>query len=359
MEEKIAPQAYRFQIGGKPVSCKRYGSGHINGTFLLEDSAGAKYILQRINKNVFRDPAALMGNIAAVTEHLRSRTDNPREVLSLVPTEDGKLWLTDAGGETWRVYRFVTGSLSLDKAETPDDFRESGFAFGRFQRLLADFPAHTLTETIVKFHDTPSRFAALRDAIGKDTHHRVRDAGREIEFALGREKYAKTLVALQDSGDLPLRVTHNDTKLNNVLFDRDTRKALCVIDLDTVMPGLSVNDFGDSIRFGASTAAEDERDLRKVSFSPTLYRAYAGGFLSACGESLTRCEIDSLPDGAKMMTLECGVRFLTDYLSGDSYFQTHREGQNLDRCRTQFKLVSEMEGSWDTMKKIIKEVLAE
>jgi Ser/Thr protein kinase RdoA (MazF antagonist) len=350
MTVPIPSQAYEFQTCGEPIYCAPYGNGHINSTSLFVGSMGSQYILQRINQTVFRDPEALMRNIAAVTAHLRKTAASVRETLTLVPTKAGDMWLVDGEGEYWRMYRFVSDSMCLDRAETPEDFRESGWAFGRFQRQLADFPAHTLTETIPRFHDTPNRYAALRAAIERDSHGRAKEVRREIDFALGREAYAHTLVNLQASGQLPLRVTHNDTKLNNVLFDSDTRRALCVIDLDTVMPGLAVNDFGDSIRFGATTAAEDEPDLNKVNFSPELYHAYAEGFLSACGESLTDGEREHLRDGAKMMTLECGVRFLTDYLSGDSYFRVHREGHNLDRCRTQFKLVGDMEAVWETLR---------
>jgi Ser/Thr protein kinase RdoA (MazF antagonist) len=347
-------QALDFKLDGKPIYCERYGSGHINETYLLIDATAREYVLQKINRNVFKKPDLLMRNIVAVTNHLRQKTGSHREVLTLVPTLSGEDWLVDENGEYWRLYEFITDIISLDKAETPADLRESGLAFGRFQRQLADFPAHTLNETIPRFHDTPARYKALKDAMSADSHGRVKDVGEEIEFALEREAFAATLLDLQAKGELPLRVTHNDTKLNNVLFDRKTRKALCVIDLDTVMPGLAANDFGDTIRFGATSAAEDEQDLSKVNFVLPLYQAFAEGFLAACGESLTSCEREHLPHGAKMMTLECGVRFLTDYLSGDTYFRTGREGQNLDRCRTQFKLVREMEREFGNMRRIIK-----
>ena len=351
---RIPEQAYQFQTHGEPFFCAPYGNGHINQTFLLVDSTASQYILQKINRHVFREPEALMRNIAAVTQYLRKTAASPRETLYLIPTKNDEQWHVDSDGEIWRLYRFISDCLCLEKAETTADFLESGAAFGRFQQQLNDFPAHTLTETIPKFHDTPNRYATLHKAIQTDSYDRTKEVQREITFALERESYADTLVSLQNKGDLPLRVTHNDTKLNNVLFDRDTRKALCVIDLDTVMPGLSVNDFGDSIRFGASTAAEDERDLEKVQFSLPLFEAYTDGFLSSCGQTLTPNEKGHLRDGAKMMTLECGVRFLTDYLSGDTYFRVHRPGHNLDRCRTQFKLVSEMEQKWDEMGNIVE-----
>ncbi len=345
--------AKHFALGGEPVFCNRYGSGHINETYLLIDSVAREYILQKINTNVFKNTEALMQNISAVTKHLRKSATSPREVLTLVPTKQGDDWLNQ-NGEFWRLYEFVSDSTCFDQASS-EIFRESAVAFGRFQRQLADFPAHTLTETIPNFHNTPERYKAFSNAVNQDICGRAANVKQEIEFVLAREDYASTLTKLQQSGDLPLRVTHNDTKLNNVLFDRHTRKALCVIDLDTVMPGLAVNDFGDSIRFGASTATEDEQDLEKVSLSIDLFEAYTDGFLSACGSSLTECEVQNLCNGAKMMTLECGARFLADYLSGDTYFHIKRDGHNLDRCRTQFKLVADMEKNWDKMQKVVEQ----
>lgn len=345
----ILQQAYAFHTNAEPIFCTPYGSGHINRTYLLVDAAANQYILQMINRHVFKAPELLMQNIAAVTAHIGEKVETARETLTLIPAKDGKCWFVDAEGEYWRMYRFISDSLCLQQAETVQDFAESGRAFGVFQRQLADFPAQQLSETIPQFHDTPNRYAALHAAIAADSHNRAKTVQREIAFALQQEEYAGLLMSLQKQGDLPLRVTHNDTKLNNVLFDRDTRKPLCVIDLDTVMPGLAANDFGDSIRFGASTAAEDEQDLDKVTLSLPLYNAYTAGFLSACGNELTLCEKEHLRDGAKMMTLECGVRFLTDYLSGDVYFRTNRQEHNLDRCRTQFKLVAEMEQAWNDL----------
>jgi hypothetical protein len=326
-----------------------FGNGHINQTYLMADATGCQYILQKINKRVFRDPVSLMRNIQAVTAHQRGLAPHPRASMSLIPTNDWNFWYVDGDGEYYRMFRYVADSICLERAETLNDFRESAIAFGMFQRQLSDFPARTLTETIPRFHDTPDRYRIFKEAIAADVCGRVKDVQKEIEFALDREDFAGTLMALQASGDLPLRVTHNDTKLNNVLFDRDTRRALCVIDLDTVMPGLSVNDFGDSIRFGASTAAEDERDVSRVHFSLELYKAYLDGYLSSCGESLLPAEREHLRTGAKMMTLECGTRFLTDYIQGDVYFRVGRDGHNLDRCRTQYKLVTEMEAAWEKM----------
>ncbi|MDR0999543.1 MAG: aminoglycoside phosphotransferase family protein [Clostridiales bacterium] len=341
--------ASNFRLSSKAVTAQTYGRGHINDTFRVTTQDGGSFILQKINKTVFKDPGQLMKNVTKVIQFLRERSEDPREVMNLVNTVDGKQWYVDSEREYWRVYDFVPGSMSLDACETEHDFYECAVAFGRFQKRLAMFDASMLKETIPHFHDTPDRYAQLLDAIVYNPLGRVKDAQREIDFALKRENYAHTLMNLQSTGVLPLRVTHNDTKLNNVLFDSATRKALCVIDLDTVMPGLAVNDFGDAIRFGASTAAEDEKDLDKVEMSLTLYGAFVEGYLSAC--ALNESEKEHLRDGAKMMTLECGVRFLTDYINGDVYFRVRHEGQNLDRCRTQFKLVRDMDKKWDEMAK--------
>ena len=350
----IQKQAYQFAMDGEPIFCQVYGSGHINETYLVLDSCARLYILQKINKTIFTDPESLMQNVVAVTSYLKARSAHPANEMSLVATIDGKGWFVDVDGEYWRMYDFIPNAVCLDKANTPAEFMESGFAFGDFQRKLADFPAASLVETIPHFHDTPKRFEAFRAAVAADPMGRAKNVQREIEFALEREAYAAILMDKQRSGELPLRVTHNDTKLNNVMLDRLTRKTLCVVDLDTVMPGLSVTDFGDSIRFGASTGAEDEPDLDKITMSLELLEAYTAGFLSACGKSLTACELAHLADGAKMMTLECGTRFLTDYLQGDVYFRVHHEQQNLDRCRTQYKLVADMEGKWSDMQRIIE-----
>ncbi|MCL2498960.1 MAG: aminoglycoside phosphotransferase family protein [Defluviitaleaceae bacterium] len=346
-------QIHAFKTDADPIFITKYGNGHINDTYLIVDGTARQYILQKINKNIFRATHELMENIKAVTDHLRKHVMQSRKALSLIPTKDGKDWLVDEDGEYWRLYPFISDTVCLQLVENPEDFKESGVAFGNFQRTMADFDAGSLFETIPRFHDTPNRYTNFKNALRADPLGRAKDVKREIDFALAREEYAGTLMKLYESGDMPLRVTHNDTKLNNVLFDRETRKALCVIDLDTVMPGLAVNDFGCSVRFGASTAAEDETDLTKVSFSLPLMEAFTEGFLNTCGESLTDCELYHLRDGAKMMTLEDGLRFLTDYIEGDVYYRIKRENHNIDRCRTQFKLVGEMETKWDQMQEII------
>lgn len=345
--------AARFCVAGKVVSCERYGNGHINETYLVRTDTGARYILQRISEVVFHNVPALMHNVAAVTAYLAQRDMDPRHTLHLVPTDVGEAYLRTADG-CWRMYDFIGDSLCLEKVETPEDFYQSALAFGGFQRALAGFPAHTLVETIPKFHDTPDRYRQMCEAIARDAAGRVGEVAEELAFALAREEEAGALTHMLADGELPLRVTHNDTKLNNVMLDARTRQPLCVIDLDTVMPGLAAYDFGDSIRFGASTAAEDEQDLSKVEMSLELFETYARGFLTACGASLTQKERETLPLGAKMMTLECGVRFLTDYLNGDVYFRIHRPSHNLDRCRTQFKLVADMEKKAAEMQRIIE-----
>ena len=343
----------KFQTKGAALSCEPYGNGHINATYLVKTDE-EQYILQRINHHIFQDVPGLMRNVERVTAFLAEKDPDPRHSLHLVPAKDGAAYV-EAEGEFYRMYDFVHDSICLDAPETDEDFYQSAVAFGSFQRQLADFPASELTETIPRFHDTPNRYRALRAAIEKDALGRAASCREEIEFALTREADAAVMINLLAAGELPLRVTHNDTKLNNVMLDAKTRRPLCVIDLDTVMPGLAANDFGDSIRFGANTGAEDEKDLKKISLSLARYEAFARGFLEACGKALTPKEIETLPWGAKLMTLECGVRFLTDYLEGDTYFRIHRPEHNLDRTRTQFALVADMEKKWTQMCDIVKE----
>lgn len=342
-----------FQLTAAPVSCERYGFGHINETYLVVTEQKTRYILQKINHHIFQNVPALMENIQAVTDYLKQQVSDPRAVLQLVRTTDGKsYYYNEKDGSYWRVYDFVEGSICLQAAETLEDFRQSAVAFGNFQQQLTDFPAATLHESIPNFHNTVDRYRIFKETLAKDSMGRAKDVQKEIEFVLAREQEAGTIVNLLATGELPLRVTHNDTKLNNVMLDAETRKALCVIDLDTVMPGSSLYDYGDSIRFGAASAAEDEKDLSKVEMRLDLFETYTNGFLSAC-PGLTDKERELLPMGAKLMTLECGTRFLTDYLDGDHYFAIHREGHNLDRARTQFKLVADMETNWDEMKRLV------
>lgn len=351
-----------FKIRGEYVSHIPYGNGHINDTKLVTTKDGDKvyeYILQKINKNVFKNPEQLMENYVGVTDFIRHKIkaaggDTQREVINVVHAKDGKPFFVDGDGEYWRMLVFVTDSLSYDKVERPEQFYESAVAFGNFQYMLQDYPAETLHETIVNFHNTPDRYRQLMEAVEKDSCGRLKEVTAEVEFAKARCEFAQTLERAHSEGRLPLRVTHNDTKLNNILFDKKTGAPLCVVDLDTIMPGYSVNDFGDSIRFGATTALEDEADLSLVNFDISLYELYVKGFIEGAKGGLTECELEMMPIGAMMMTFECGMRFLTDYLNGDTYFRIHREGHNLDRARNQFKLVSDMEKQLDEMRNIVK-----
>ena len=340
-----------YDLSGSVVSCENYGHGHINKTYLVTTDTGHRYILQGINNGVFKNVDGLMNNIEVVTSHLLQQTSNPRKVLHLVKTNRGKSYLHQAGA-FWRIFRYVENSICLQTPESTEDFYQCAVAFGRFQQLLKDFPAHTLHETIPNFHNTVDRYRIFKEVLAADPLDRAKDVRQEIDFILAREQEAATIVDLLAAGKLPLRVTHNDTKLNNVMLDANTRKALCVIDLDTVMPGSSLYDFGDAIRFGAATAAEDEKDLSKMQMRLDMFEAFTRGYLDACPD-LTDEERHQMPMGAKLMTLECGVRFLTDYLAGDNYFSTSYPGQNLDRCRTQLKLVADMESKWEQMHQIV------
>ncbi|MCL2056839.1 MAG: aminoglycoside phosphotransferase family protein [Oscillospiraceae bacterium] len=345
--------AMAFDIPDGPKGIEPYGSGHINDTFLVS-CADRQFILQRINHHVFKEPLKVIENIANVTKFLAEKIaleggDPSRETLNVVPAKDGRGYTRDDIGGWWRMYHFVTGSVSYDRAETPEILYQSAVAFGRFQSLLSDFPVDKLHEIIPNFHNTPDRLRKLRAAVESDPLGRVKSARDEIRFCLEREEFTNRLEDAKKSGGLPLRVTHNDTKLNNIMFDKNSGKPICVVDLDTVMPGYSVTDFGDAVRCGASTGDEDERDLSKVTLDMELYKIYTEGFLEGCGGKLGPTELKLLPTGAKMIALELGMRFLTDYLQGDTYFKIHRDGHNLDRCRTQLKLAADMEEHWDEM----------
>lgn len=336
------------------LSIEPYGSGHINRTFLVKVKGEHKYILQKINTAIFKNVPELMENIMWVTSYLREKIistggDPKRETLTVVMTTDGKPYYIDREGGAWRVYLFIKDAETLDKVRSKEDFYQSALAFGRFQALLADYPAETLHETIPDFHNTPKRYMDFEKAVEEDCCNRVREVTDEIEFIRGCKNELPVLTDMLKRGELPLRVTHNDTKLNNIMLDCNTCEAVCIIDLDTVMPGLSIYDFGDAIRFGANTAAEDEQDISKVSLSLELFETYVSGFLKGCEGRLGEKEIEMLPMAAKMMTLECGMRFLADYLQGDTYFKIERERQNLDRCRTQLALVADMEKKWEQM----------
>ncbi len=345
---------------GYTPSTEPFGNGHINSTFLVTANS-SKYILQRINTDVFPRPHEVMENISGVTSHIRKKTalaggDTTRCTLDFKKFPSGHPYYDDTVGNCWRIYEFIDKTVAYDKVESAKDFYLCANAFGIFQQQLADYNAASLHETIVNFHNTPVRYENLMRAVEKNESGRAAEVEAEIEFARQRKNFCAILENARMAGELPLRVTHNDTKLNNILFDEQTGAPTCVIDLDTVMPVYSVNDFGDSIRFGANTAVEDETDLSKVSLDLELFRTYAEGFLKGCNGSLTKKELELLPVGAIMMTLECGMRFLTDHIDGDVYFKIHREGHNLDRCRCQFALVADMERKMDQMNAIISEL---
>ena len=343
-----------FDTDGVPVKAGPFGNGHINGTWLVTTDREHRYVLQRVNGNIFKNADGLMRNIVLVTDWLRAKDPDPRHVLTLVPLKDGKKWLTDESGDCWRLTEFIPDSVCLELPETPADFTLIGEAFGQFQQLLSDFPADRLVETIPHFHDTPDRYRQLEEAVERNAAGRLDEVLEEVEFFRARKKDTSYVTDLLAAGRLPLRVTHNDTKTNNIMLDKQTKQPLCVLDLDTVMPGLAGNDFGESIRYGASTAAEDEQDLSRVSLSLEMFEAFARGFLGACGERLTETEKETLPMCARLMTMENGMRFLADHLNGDVYFSIHRPGHNLDRCHTQMRLLTDMEKKYDAMMEIIR-----
>lgn len=338
-----------------------FDSGHINNTFYIETEDG-NYVIQQINHNVFKHPEHVMANIMNVTGHLKKKiveqNGNPeRETLSFIPSETGEYYYKTSKGEYFRVYKFIGDVTTYQIVEKPEHFYNAAKAFGKFQNMLSDFPADVLYETIENFHHTPLRYTALEKAIAADKMGRADSVKKQIEFAMDRKKDAAILTEAIANGEIPIRVTHNDTKLNNVLIDKKTNQGICVIDLDTVMPGSMLYDFGDSIRFGTNPAAEDEPDLSKVNMNMELYRQYTLGYLSELKESITEKELELLPVSAKIMTLECGVRFLTDYLEGDTYFKIDYEEQNLHRTGTQFKLVEDMEKNMEEMAKIANDIM--
>ncbi len=351
--------AAAFDYGSPIAEIVPISSGHVNITYCVHTRSGDRYVLQRINSLAFHHPDQVMDNALRITDHLRQALarqggDVRRGALRFMPTRDGRAFFTDSAGEVWRVYPFVDRTVCLQRAETPELFAAAARAFGRFQQMLRDFPAGTLYETIPHFHDTPDRLRKFRQALEEDRLGRAAEVEAETAFILRREADCAVAMDALRAGKLPLRVTHNDTKLNNVLLDEDTGEGVCVIDLDTVMPGLAINDFGDAIRFGANHCDEDEKDLSRVNFDLELYAIYTRGYLEGTGGSLTDQELAYLPWGAKLMTLECGIRFLTDYLEGDVYFSTSYPGQNLDRCRTQLKLTADMENCWQAMCDIVQ-----
>ena len=338
-----------------------YGNGHINDTYCTETP---KYILQRINTAIFKNPYELMENIENVTEFIRKKIverggDPDRETLTVMKTVTGDNFYKVDDDNFFRVYKFIGGTKTVEDDKTYDDLYNAGIGFGRFQRMLDDFPVEVLHDTIVDFHNTPKRVEALKKAIAEDKMGRVKEVKGDIDFALECASFADVVTSRIESGEIPVRVTHNDTKINNILFDAQTGEAVAVIDLDTVMKGSALYDFGDTLRMGASTAAEDEPDLSIVNFDIDAFEAFAKGFLSETKDVLNKTEIDLLPFSAKLLTYECGIRFLTDYLEGDTYFKIHRPSQNIDRARNQFKLVKEMAENEERMSEVIKKIVGE
>lgn len=350
-----------YALPGTVADVARHGKGHINDTFCVvcktPEGGTVRFILQRLSQAAFPHPEEVMENFVGITSYLRREIlaeggDPLRETLSLVKTGDGADFVTDAEGRAWRLMPFIENADCYQSA-TPELFAASGRAFGRFQYMLRDYPARTLHETIPHFHDTESRFEQFLAALEADKLNRAEGVSPEIQFILRRKADCGVALRALREGKLPLRVTHNDTKLNNILIDRDTHEGICIIDLDTTMPGLAINDFGDSIRFGANHCMEDEQDLTKVNFDISLYEVFTRGFLEGAQGSLTSAELEYLPWGARLMTLECGIRFLTDYLDGDHYFHVSHPRQNLDRARTQLKLVKDMEEQFDAMGAVV------
>lgn len=363
-DRNLEDAIYAFGFGPRCSYVKPFGAGHINETYAVympspEGEDVLAYVLQRVNSNVFKDPAGVMENIFGVTEYMRGVIrreggDPDRETLSYIKTKSGLNYFEDSEGEPWRCYNFIPDSECYQLVENPEQLYEAGSSFGHFLKQLIEYPASGLKETIPDFHHTAKRYQAFQVAVDRDLKNRAHTCEPEIAFVKNRKEDCSVLVSQQEEGALPLRVTHNDTKLNNILFDSKTGKGLCVIDLDTIMPGLAANDFGDSIRSGATTGAEDEKNLDLVHFDLELYEAYVRGYLEAAGEVLTPAEVESLPWGARLMTLECGMRFLTDYLQGDTYFKTAYPEHNLVRARTQFRLVEEMEQQFEKMQELAR-----
>ena len=366
LNKEIIEVCHIFGIEGEPVSIEVMHDGHINTTDVAifnENGEIKKYLVQGINTHVFKSPDKLMDNIVGVTTFLREKIEenggNPdRETLSFIPANDGKYYYYH-NNKCWRVYHYIDDSYTINIIKNPSVFENAGRSFGLFQKNLSGYPMESLYETIKDFHNTPKRLENLKTSIAADVKGRAAEVQQEIDFALARAADTKTVLKLYRDGLIPLRVTHNDTKLNNILFDKNTNESICVIDLDTIMPGFSLYDFGDAIRFGGNTASEDEKDLDKVQISLELFESFTRGFLSTCATALTKAEVKHLAFGAKMMTYECGIRFLADYLDGDVYFKIRYDDHNLVRARNQFKLVEEMEKHMDEMNEIVDRIYKE
>ena len=357
--EQVLAVCDRFAFGGAVTDLKVCGNGHINSTYIVTAESGKRYILQILNTAIFKDPVGVMNNIVAVTDHIRkglaeAGEDTERGTLRVVLTKEGANGYTDHEGRFWRAYDFVEGTVCRLTVDSPETFARVGEAFGDFQRRLSDFDASGLIESIPNFHNTKKRYTDFLAAVERNAAGRVDSVREEIQFITDRADKCALIVDALACGDLPLRVTHNDTKLSNILLDEVTEEAVCIIDLDTVMPGSSLYDFGDSIRTGAASAAEDEPDLDKGHFPPEMFKAYARGFIKGTGGALTETELQMLPDGGYIITLEQAIRFLGDYLDGDTYYHTDYPDHNLVRARTQLKLVAETEACMEELKEFVK-----
>ncbi len=362
MQDPVAAVARGFAITGSYLESRSFVAGHINDTFVAAYSQGGtrvRYILQRINERIFRDPPAMMENILRVTEESHRQLgqagvpDSSRRALTVIPSVDGRAFHRDDEGKYWRAYLFIEGTRTFDVVQNTRQAYEAAKGFGEFQRLVSQLPGDPLNETIPNFHHTRSRFERLKEVAGADPLGRIKEAQSEWDFFREREEWVDVLLDLQAQGGIPLRVTHNDTKLNNVLIDDATGEAICVVDLDTVMPGLALYDFGDMVRTATSPAAEDERDLSLVQMQMPMFEALVEGYLASAGAFLNDAEMQHLPFSGKLITMEIGMRFLTDFLEGDTYFKIHRQGHNLDRCRTQIALVRSIEEQENEMHKVV------
>ncbi len=357
--EKILSVCRQFNIEGNLVSTKVFTDGHINSTYCAEftkDGKSEKYLVQNINTHIFKDPALLMNNVVGVSKFLAQKVienggDSKREALNFLQANNGLYYLLEEGN-CWRIYEFVDHAYTYNLIDNKDTYESAGRSFGKFLCLLSEYPSESLGEIIPDFHNTPKRIDALEAVCEKDPVGRLADVKAELDYAFSKKEQAAKAVKLLESGEIPLRVTHNDTKINNILFDEETKEGLCIIDLDTIMPGLSLYDFGDAIRSGASTALEDEKDLSKVSVSLELFESYTKGYLSSCAQSLTKTEVENLAYSAWLLTFECGVRFLTDYIDGDNYFKTAYPEHNLVRAKNQFTMAKDIEAKMDKMNEI-------
>jgi Ser/Thr protein kinase RdoA (MazF antagonist) len=361
-EKQLQEISQKFQIYGEILHAETLKIGHINETYSATYSQGGtrvRYIHQKLNRNVFKNPEAVMENVTRVTTHLREKMeaqnmrDLTRRSLIVIPTRDGRSYFMNGDEGVWRTFLFIEGVETFEAVQSPDQALQAGRAFGDFQRLLVDLPGGRLFETIPNFHNTRKRFDAFQRAVQKDHYNRAKEAKPEIEFALKREAVVDVILNAMAKGKIPERITHNDTKFNNVMLDVMTGEAMCIVDLDTVMPGCALYDFGDMVRTTTSPTLEDEQDLSKIKMQMPMFKKIAQGYWSAAGQFLTKAEKSHIAFSGKLITFELGLRFLTDYLCGDTYFRIHRPGHNLDRCRTQFKLVESIEKQEDAMQKFV------